>query len=83
MWVWVVKMSDPICGNCGYRKEAHYDQHGSFGGDYCNTWSNGDWFSEEPSWDTLGSWLEDKHIKIYKSLVAKWRSEHGYEEEVK
>lgn len=63
---------DTICGACGNAYGDHY-----FEGDdvFCNDYTNGDWFTRDPTHETLMSYMESKFPLIVEAAIEAWRSE--------
>lgn len=63
-----------ICGNCGKRLSEHHHEDEV----YCNTFTNGDVFTDDPSDDTLMAWLREKHPSFIDDETAAWKRANGH-----
>lgn len=66
--------SDPVCGHCGHRLSAHYHENEI----YCFKNTTGDIYTDEPSDDHMGSFLQHRHPNLYAQLVKEWQAENGH-----
>ena len=72
-------MTDPICGNCGNPQTKHYREHyGNEVRTYCNTFTNGDVFTDYPQDSAILEMLIDRMPEVHDALVADWKREHGH-----
>lgn len=70
---------EPICGNCGNPLSKHYrEKVREEERLYCNTFTNGDVFTSEPSDSWLFSELQERHPEICDALVAEWKIKNGH-----
>lgn len=75
-----------ICGSCGQSYANHHHEYDiSYCNkryiSYCNTITNGDTFTDDPSAQTICRYLEDEFPKFMSGLIDLWKSEHGHGEQ--
>lgn len=65
---------DKICGNCGNPYSKHYFEEEIF----CNDFTNGDVFTDEPQDYILISFIEENYNWVYKLMVYFWKKNNGH-----
>lgn len=66
---------NPTCGSCGKPLSQHLHE---VDGAYCNEITNGDVFIDQPSDETLCSFLAETDPKAFDKLIDDWRSANGH-----
>lgn len=75
----VVISADAICGNCGNAYSKHYfEPYGDEQRVYCNTFTNGDIFTDTPSDDTIFNMILDDNPEMYDQYLARWQKANGH-----
>jgi len=65
---------DPICGNCGKPYSEHYFEREVF----CNSYTNGDTFQDEPHEQWVMEQMADRHPELFDAIVDEWKRENGH-----
>lgn len=72
-------MSQPhplaVCAHCGHFYNKHFVERGIV---YCNDYTNGDTWSEEPDNESIGALLESHDPALYATYVEQWKRENGH-----
>lgn len=73
--------TDAVCGSCGNKFCEHFIEtgHGEEQIAFCNTETNGDIFTSEPSDDALMSFIRGNYENFHAAIVRKWKHENGHE----
>ena len=69
--------ADPTCGHCGKKLSNHYHEDQI----YCYHDTTGDLFSAEPTDETIGEMLAERHPDLYLELTKVWKILNGHNPE--
>jgi len=72
--------TEAVCGNCGNKFSQHFIEtgHGEEQIAFCNTETNGDIFTEEPSDMAVMSFIRNHYQNFHEAIVSKWKRENGH-----
>jgi len=62
--------NNAICGNCGKTFIQHHFEDGII---FCNTFTTGDIFTDDPSSQILIDFIEENYPKQYERYIRKWK----------